>query len=713
MGIPLPSNQNVLEYLSSLQVRLFPLPKGSKVPIAAGFLESASPAIRFELSGNNVGVATGGGYVALDFDTKPDKGIDGVAILNAWLTAGLLPEDTPLIKTPSGGCHMYLRLPEGHGPVANSASKLAPGVDVRGDRGYVVGPGSTLPNGAYEVLHAAPAMALCPKWLLERFDTPRDRAADMTPLVELDTDWSVARATKWLRDEAPIARSDTGETYRTACRVKDFGVSEHRCLDLMLGDWNSLKADPPWDAAGLAEKIERAYRYGTSPAGIASPQADFTEALTQGQLAAIEATRLAHERPQHEDQPDRTTQGRLSGLLHPMDPFTPSTVLEPRRFVVSRFAARKFVTLLVAPGGAGKTTFGMGAALAVASGKPVLGETLAPVGGPQHALYWTQEDDLNDVRLRLTALMRASGVEWSDLMGDDGRCRLHMFSGVDRPFVAAVRGSDGRTLLASQDAADMLDYMKGQGIRFAAFDPFVEMHPAEENDNGEVGRVARVFRRIAVTADCAVVIVHHTAKHDKASSDDVAGDMGKARGASALVGVARMVFTLYGLGDKGAKDYGVGAADRHRYVRLDEAKSNLTLVAGEPVLFERRGVPVWEIGAEVGVLVEAGLKRVEGGRDRREIAMDGVDRSDFAADVALAVGNLRARSVKAARWDTVADEARALFPERYGDVTDAAFRKRCLRMFDAETGKAIVKDLEGCFTIQKGAGTLLSIADAL
>lgn len=74
---------------------------------------------------------------------------------------------TVVVLTPSGGRHLWLTGPTDH-VVPNSAGRLAPGIDVRGAGGYLVGPGSRTRHGAYTTApgtaHLAPAP--CPPALL-------------------------------------------------------------------------------------------------------------------------------------------------------------------------------------------------------------------------------------------------------------------------------------------------------------------------------------------------------------------------------------------------------------------------------------------------------------------------------------------------------------------------------------------------------------------
>ena len=85
----------------------------------------------------NVGLLTGrrNGFVVIDVD--PAEG--GVATLRRLERRfGLLPEG-PEVRTGGGGRHLYFRHPGGTLPSRND---WHPGLDLRGDRGYVVAPPS-------------------------------------------------------------------------------------------------------------------------------------------------------------------------------------------------------------------------------------------------------------------------------------------------------------------------------------------------------------------------------------------------------------------------------------------------------------------------------------------------------------------------------------------------------------------------------------------
>ncbi|MGW5477255.1 bifunctional DNA primase/polymerase [Streptomyces sp. NPDC004008] len=118
--------------------------------------------------------------IGIDLDTK--SGTDSSAALRELALRHLftIPE-TVVVLTPSGGRHLWLSGPPDV-VVPNSASRLAPGIDVRGAGGYLVGPGSRTEHGTYGTApgtaHLAPAP--CPPALL-RLLTPPPRTRHPTP----------------------------------------------------------------------------------------------------------------------------------------------------------------------------------------------------------------------------------------------------------------------------------------------------------------------------------------------------------------------------------------------------------------------------------------------------------------------------------------------------------------------------------------------------
>ncbi|MFI5799865.1 bifunctional DNA primase/polymerase [Streptomyces sp. NPDC051677] len=104
--------------------------------------------------------------IGVDLDTK--SATDSTAALRELALRHLFTiPPTIVVLTPSGGRHLWLTGPPDV-VVPNSAGRLAPGIDIRGAGGYLVGPGSRTVHGAYATApgtaHLTPAP--CPRSLL-------------------------------------------------------------------------------------------------------------------------------------------------------------------------------------------------------------------------------------------------------------------------------------------------------------------------------------------------------------------------------------------------------------------------------------------------------------------------------------------------------------------------------------------------------------------
>ncbi len=164
--------------------------------------------------GCGYGIATGSrsGFFVVDLDVKPEKGVNGIVEFFKLAAAAGCP--IPVThKTESGngrgGVHLRFRLPAGF-TVKNSQGKLGPGIDVRGEGGFIVGPGSPHKSGGvYTVIQDAP-IADAPAWLLEALQrtTPKAPPAPASGVVlsRPTTGNNLADAATMLRDNWPASR---------------------------------------------------------------------------------------------------------------------------------------------------------------------------------------------------------------------------------------------------------------------------------------------------------------------------------------------------------------------------------------------------------------------------------------------------------------------------------------------------------------------------
>jgi len=114
--------------------------------------------------------------IGVDLDTK--SGTDAPAALRELgLRHRFTIPRTVVVLTPSGGRHLWLTGPPDV-VVPNSAGRLAPGIDIRGASGYLVGPGSRTDHGVYGTAPGTARLppAACPPALL-RLLLPPPRSA--------------------------------------------------------------------------------------------------------------------------------------------------------------------------------------------------------------------------------------------------------------------------------------------------------------------------------------------------------------------------------------------------------------------------------------------------------------------------------------------------------------------------------------------------------
>ncbi|MFP5327746.1 MAG: bifunctional DNA primase/polymerase [Acidimicrobiia bacterium] len=123
----------------------------------------------------NVGITTGeqSGLVVVDVDPR-HGGAESLDRLVS--THGRFFDDTKTVHTGGGGWHFYFRHPGGL--VRNDTGRrLGPGIDVRGDGGYVLAPPSLHSSGnRYELGERRREVAPLPDWLVDRLTREPSRA---------------------------------------------------------------------------------------------------------------------------------------------------------------------------------------------------------------------------------------------------------------------------------------------------------------------------------------------------------------------------------------------------------------------------------------------------------------------------------------------------------------------------------------------------------
>lgn len=269
----------------------------------------------------NIGLATGHRFFAVDIDLK-DGGEDTWDMLRSQYA----PYGNTLeAVTGTGGRHILFAIPSDF-VVQNSASRLGPGVDVRGQGGYIVAAPSIHPvtrraydwDGLAEIEETP--IAAAPVWLLRAIREYQEKPA------------AGGQAAQRLPEKiAEGGRNDT--LFRAAAKLRRQGFSEEEMI-AALAAINQSRCSPPLPDAELRVIAKSAARYAPEPradlfgrgsaakksdashassAGAAAPEGSDEAGLSQADVEAAVADAIA-----------RNDLKAVSGLVEPVANLRPS-----------------------------------------------------------------------------------------------------------------------------------------------------------------------------------------------------------------------------------------------------------------------------------------------------------------------------------------------------------------------------------------------------
>ncbi len=537
-----------------------------------------------------VGLPTGSatGFFALDIDNKPGgaNGFEWLAEMEA--EHGPLPQ-TARVTSPNGGLHIYFKYVVG----TRNRGALGAGVDIRSEGGYVLAAGSAMHDGrSYKWVDDTREIADAPAWLLDLL-LPKSAAAHTAYIASANTNnaYVDAAVDQELRDLASVpmggrnnALNDAAFSLGTFVGAGALPESEARALlqDVARGwgrDWNrccktiesGLKAgilqprhipEAQQDNTRLVD-ISRMIQRGLEKAHV-SPMQDHEYEVAQDEQREQELYGYPG------DPDDRAVTVPANDNELPESPIVATAfrwidpkTLPRREFAYGTHLIRKFVSVTVAPGGIGKTNLSIGESLAMASGRDLLGTK-----PPQRLKVWlfNAEDPRDELDRRIMATCLHYNLTPDDIEG-----YLFVDTGREQELVVAVE--DKKTGLKYQEPIieAVVSQIERHGIDVMIVDPFVSTHSVNENDNGAIDKVAKLWAQIADHTNCAIDIVHHLRKiaDREATVED-------ARGAVSLIGAARSVRVLNRMSEEQASEAGVSPAERTGYFSVSYGKSNLT-----------------------------------------------------------------------------------------------------------------------------------------
>jgi hypothetical protein len=317
--------------------------------------------------------------------------------------------------------------------------------------------------------------------------------------------------------------------------------------------------------------------------------------------------------------------------------FPDEASIERWDFLYDKHLLRKTVSGTAAMGATGKSSLAMVEALALASGKELLG---LKVPRQSRVLLINLEDTRNAMDKRIAAAMKHHGLTVEDIGG-----RLFTKAKGEIAFKIAEQSGAGSITPNNVFIDKLLGIVKSNNIDVISIDPFVSTHAVNENDNSAIRDVIECYDHIAERGNCAVHLWHHTRK-----GNGLGASVDSARGASSFVDACRSVRILETMtADEGKR---LKIENYRRYFRAFSGKLNFAPPIEKSDWFHLRSVPVLNGdcdpryvqadggngGDDVGVvekwsLPEAAPLSLENKEAIKKAVADGVWRENVRADM--------------------------------------------------------------------------------
>ena len=268
--------------------------------------------------------------------------------------------------------------------------------------------------------------------------------------------------------------------------------------------------------------------------------------------------------------------------------FFDEAAIAPRQWIYANHYLRSFVSVIASAGGIGKTSLQIVEALAIVTGRPLLGEA---VKEPCNVWVINLEDPAEEMQRRILAAMKHYNIK-----PDEVRGKLFVDAGREFQIKFAVQTREG---IAPNEALvdHLIKRIPERNIGCVFIDPFVGAHEINENDNTAMNAVVAKIRDVADAANCAIGLVHHVRKGNGQDAD-----IDSVRGAGSLIGAARAARIINRVSEDEAVRLGVPSHDARGIFRVDDGKANLSPPAAAAVYRKMEGVQIAN-GEWIGVAV--------------------------------------------------------------------------------------------------------------
>jgi hypothetical protein len=367
---------------------VFPLQPHGKTPLTAHGLEDATvdPMTIETWWGRwpeaNIGIRTGD-LVVVDEDRL------GALEEFAAEVHETIPA-TGVVRTGSGR-HFWFDQPEGQ-RIRNTAGKLAPGIDTRGDGGYVVAPPSIHQDGSiYEWL--ARGHVTMPDWLAQRIVKQQPRRV---PMPDISLQGTTAYGQRALEQEITAVTLAVEGTRNDTLNTASFALGQL----VSGGEIDHHDAYASLTAAARAAGLPQAESQKTIASG-------FTAGLAEPRQAPeTNGNRASHIRIVSEAETRPTSESLFS-----IETWTDFSELASvtTDFLVDELWPTQSLGFIASPPKKGKTWIGLSLALSVATGKLFMANFAIPK--PRKVLYLALEGNRSALRTRIGSLCRGLSVD--------------------------------------------------------------------------------------------------------------------------------------------------------------------------------------------------------------------------------------------------------------------------------------------------------------
>lgn len=234
---------------------VFPLKQDKTPYISNGFQRATTDEMQIETwwkrwPSANIGIATGqmsSGVCVIDLDIDEEKGKNGLKAMRDWEQRyGSVLKPSCMAITGRGGMHYFFRASE----EVKCRINLLPGVDIRGDGGYIMAPPSLHPNG-------------------NRYRWRDNLSIDEVPIIEMDDNikYLLFHDSNMLQSKPAYISPDkipdgerNGTIFKFACMMQARGASDSAVFAATMAE-NEAKCCPPLTEREVQIIVNSALKY--------------------------------------------------------------------------------------------------------------------------------------------------------------------------------------------------------------------------------------------------------------------------------------------------------------------------------------------------------------------------------------------------------------------------------------------------------------------